>query len=255
MRIIDSHAHLNHGDLLPQVQEVLRRARDAEVDGVVVVGYDLQSSEAAVELAHTHPNLVAAVGLHPYEAASYTEGDLQRIAELARDPAVHAIGEIGLDFHGDDAAPAKDQERLARAQFEIARARRLPAVLHQRDSGLRIEPLLDAFSDIQVVFHCFAGDRALLRTGLEHGAYISFAGPLTYRRNADLRELAGEVPLERLLVETDSPYLAPQGHRGRTNEPAYVLETVAMLAQLRGMSLEAMATHTAQNARKAFRLD
>lgn len=248
MRIIDTHAHLNHEDLVPQIEEILERAHAAAVEEILVVGYDGPSSECAVALSHRYPGLWAAVGLHPYEAARAGEREIARVAELCRDPRVVAIGEIGLDFHGDDFAPAAQQEELLWRQFEIAREYRLPVVIHQRDSGLDILRSLRAFPEVVPIFHCFAGDAELLRQGLALGAYISFAGPLTFKRNDELRALAREVPSDRLLVETDSPYLAPVPHRGKPNEPAYVAHTLQVLAAARGEDLEKLAADTARNA-------
>ena len=254
MRIVDTHAHLNHEDLAPQAEAILGRAQAAGVDHVVVVGYDVPSSAHAVQLAHTLPGLVAAVGLHPYEAARCGEDDIQQIARLAEDSAVRAIGEIGYDFHGEESAPGERQDWLLRRQFEIARERRLPAVLHLRESGMRIVQVLQDFPDVTPVFHCFSGDLALLEEGLARGAYISFAGPLTFKKNDELRHLATLVPPSRLLVETDSPYLAPVPYRGKTNEPAYVRETLLALAAARGETSEELAEVTSANASALFRL-
>ncbi|MDA8347106.1 MAG: TatD family hydrolase [Thermaerobacter sp.] len=254
MTIVDTHAHLNHEDLLPQAAEIVERAKAAGVDHIVVVGYDVPSSAAAVELAHRLDGLVAAVGLHPYEAVRSGEEEIAQIAKLAKDPMVRAIGEIGLDFHGDEPAPPKRQDWLVRRQFEVARTAGLPVVLHLRDSGLRIVEVLDDFPDMTTVFHCFSGDAALLQAGLARGAYISFAGPLTFKKNDELRLLAAQVPAERLLVETDSPYLAPVPFRGKPNEPAYVRETLAALAAARGAAPESLAEITSSNARSLFRL-
>lgn len=251
--IVDSHAHLNHEDLTDEVEAVLERAAAAGVDAVVVVGYDVPSSRRAVELAECLPQLAAVVGLHPYEASRAGEAEIRAIAELARSPRVAAIGEIGLDFHGDTYAPKDLQLELTELQMDIARELGLPAVFHLRESGLDILRVLDAYPDVRAILHCFDGGEALLTEALARGAFISFAGNLTYRRNDALRELARSVPQERLLVETDSPYLAPQGHRGRRNEPAYVVETLATLASARGESVEDLALSTSRNACSVFR--
>ena len=250
--IVDTHAHLNHEDLLEEADAVLQRAAAAGVGAVVVVGYDLPSSERAVELAERLPQVTAVVGLHPYEAGRAGEAEILAIAKLARSTKVGAIGEIGLDFHGDGYAPKELQAELARRQMAIAQEAGLPVVLHLRESGLDILPLLDAYPDVRAVFHCFDGGEALLMEALARGAYISFAGNLTYKRNEELRRLAGRVPPDRLLVETDSPYLAPQGHRGRRNEPAYVVETLATLASCQGLATADLAFRTCRNACTVF---
>ena len=251
--IVDSHAHLNHEEMLPEVEAVLERAAAAGVGAVVVAGYDVPSSERAVELAQRFPNVTAAVGLHPYEAGRAGAAEIAAIAALACERGVGAIGEIGLDYHGDAYAPKELQMELVRRQMAIAREAGLPVVLHLREAGLDIIPLLDAYPDTRAVFHCFDGGAALLTEALARGAFISFAGNLTYRRNEELRLLAARVPRERLLVETDSPYLAPQAHRGRRNEPAYVVETLAALADCQGVAAADLALQTGRNARDVFR--
>ena len=251
--IVDSHAHLNHEDLLPEAEAILERAAAVGVEAVVVAGYDVPSSERAVELAQRFPNVAAAVGLHPYEAGRAGEAEIAAIADLARERGVGAIGEIGLDYHGDEYAPKELQMELASRQMAIAHEAGLPVVLHLRETGLDILPLLDAYPDARAVFHCFDGGAALLTEAIARGAFISFAGNLTYRRNEGLRLLASRVPRERLLVETDSPYLAPQAHRGRRNEPAYVLETLATLADCQGVAAADLALQTGRNACEVFR--
>jgi len=253
--IVDTHAHLNHEDLMGEVEAVIERASAEDVGTIIVVGYDVPSSERAVELANGHPQLAAVVGLHPYETQRAGAEELARIAQLAEELCVRAIGEVGFDFHEDDAAPRELQERLLRAQFAIARSRALPVVLHQRDSGTAILPVLDDYKDVTCVFHCFSGDEDLLAAGVARGVYFSFAGPLTYKRNERLRELVREVPRDRLLVETDCPYLAPAGHRGRRNEPAYVRETLTALAREIALNLDEAAALTTANARRAFHLE
>ncbi len=254
MRIVDSHAHLNHEDLLPEAAEVVERARAAGVSHIVVVGYDVPSSAEAIALAARFPGLVAAVGLHPYEAGRCGEMEISEIAALAEHPLCRAIGEIGLDFHGEEPALPERQDWLLRRQFEIARRLGLPVVLHQRESGLRILPVMDDFPDVTAVFHCFAGDGELLSEGLRRGAYISFAGPLTFKKNDELRRLAALVPAEKLLVETDSPYLAPVPFRGKRNEPAYVRETLIALANTRGEAPEQLSEIAFSNAVSVFQL-
>lgn len=254
MTIVDTHAHLNHEDLVGHADELLARAREAGVQQVVVVGYDVPSSESAVELAHRFAGVVAAVGLHPYEASRCGEAEVAQIAKLSEDAKVHAVGEIGFDFHGEEPAPPERQDWLLRRQLEIARQRHLPAVLHLRDSGLRIVPVLDDFMDVMTVFHCFSGGPELLTEGLARGVFFSFAGPLTFRKNEDLRLLAKRIPGNRLLVETDSPYLAPVPYRGKTNEPSYVRETLKALAAARGEDAEQTAEITSANARLVFGL-
>ena len=254
MRIVDTHAHLNHEDLAPQAGELVARASAAGVRHIVVVGYDVPSSRRAVEIAERFPGLVAVVGLHPYEAARCGEEELDEIARLAGHPQVRAIGEIGLDFHGDEPAAEERQDWLLRRQLALAQERGLPAVLHLRESGLRILHALDDFPGVTPVFHCFSGDERLLSEGLARGAYISFAGTLTFKKSDELRRLATLVPIGKLLVETDSPYLAPVPFRGKSNEPAYVRETLAALASAREQPPDALAEAVFGNACSLFRL-
>jgi TatD DNase family protein len=223
--------------------DVLERARLAGVVAMVCVGYNLATSRAAVELAQRYPMIWATVGIHPNAVADAGDGDFAAVADLATAPRVVGVGETGLDYHRDRTPPAR---QLAALEWHLALAERLrlPVVVHNRDADADIAPALEAVAGrgVSGVLHCFSSaDRAYRERLLAAGYSVSFAGPLTYKKNAALRAQAGEVPLERLVVETDCPYLAPQGRRGQRNEPAFVRETVACLAQLRGVEPAALA--------------
>jgi TatD DNase family protein len=238
------------------LEEVLERAWAAGLRAIVCPGYDLHSSEQAVELAAQHPRLFAAVGIHPNYAAQAGPGDMARIAELARSPDVVAIGETGLDnYH--QFTPPEVQERFLHAHLELAVETDLPVVIHNRDANERITTLLETWQTGALgqkgVLHCFSGDRAMLERCQVAGFYVSFAGPLTYRRPGWLPEAAREVAADRVLVETDAPYLAPTPVRGRRNEPAHVVHTLRYLAAARGVTYEAVAELTSRNAARLFR--
>src|SRR5690348_887271 len=220
-------------------------------------GCDLPSSRAAVDLAARHPGHVfAAVGFHPHDASSYTDEALAELRALAAQPGVVAIGETGLDYYRM-LSPREQQLRSLERQLALARDLDLPIILHNRDSHADLMSLLREHAQgLSGVFHCFSGDRQMAEECLAFaGFYLSFAGPLTYRANTALAEVGAWAPLERVLVETDSPYLTPHPFRGRRNEPKHVALVAAKLAELRHLSLEEIGEITTHNARALFGLD
>jgi TatD DNase family protein len=239
--VIDTHAHL--GDDAP---EVLARAREAGVTRVVEVATTVQAARATLARADEHEGLFACLGVHPHEAAD--PGDLDELRSLLAHPKAVAVGETGLDYFRDY-APRDAQHVLFEAELEIARETGKPVVIHTRaaDDDTRARLLLH---DGAVVLHCFSSP-ALLDDALEHGWYVSFAGNVTYKNAYDLRDCARRVPSDRLLAETDSPYLAPQAVRGQRNEPAHVAHTYAFLSDLRGEDVEAIVD---ENANRVFGL-
>lgn len=264
MTLFDSHAHLAAPELREKAPALLERARAVGVVGVIAVGagYGLEPNEGAIELARDHSDVWATVGLHPHDAATWDDEAGRRIEGWLSRPRVVAVGECGLDYWYEH-SPRHAQQASLRAQIGIARAHALPLVIHVRASrGTR-----DAYVDLLAIFdaegadrvggvlHCFTGDRAFAEDCLARGFDISFSGILTFRNAEELREVAAKLPLERLLVETDTPLLAPVPYRGRPNEPAYVREVVACLAELHGLSSEEVASTTAERARRAFRLE
>jgi TatD DNase family protein len=246
--VIDTHAHL---DALEDADGALTRAREAGVGRVITIGTGLASCRAALQLAAAHDGVYAALGIDPHQAGSDEAERVGELEELLRNPAAVAVGEAGLDYHYGADRKAEQRE-LFEAQLELARRIRLPVVVHTRDANDDTAAILRGH-DGTVVMHCFS-EPGLLKTGLERDWYFSFAGNVTYPKASDLRDAATQVPASRILAETDSPYLAPQPLRGRSNEPAYVVHTVAALAVARGEDADELAALIDANATTAFGL-
>jgi TatD DNase family protein len=244
--VIDTHAHL--GD---DAADVIERARVAGVSRIVTVATTLDGAHRALALAEEHDGVYASLGIHPHEAASFDPAQMTELRTLLARPHVVAVGETGLDYFRDY-APADAQQRLFAAQLALAREAGKPVVIHTRaaDDDTRAR-LLE--HDGQVILHCFSSE-PLLEPALERRWYVSFAGNVTYKNAYDLRAAARRVPADRLLAETDSPYLAPQAVRGRRNEPAYVAYTYAVLAEVRGVEVEALIDQIDANADAVFGL-
>ena len=247
--MIDTHAHLDGCD--DPVGELLTRARAAGVTRVITIGTGIDSSRAALALADEHDGVRAALGIDPHQAGGEEAGRIDELHVLLAHPKVVAVGETGLDNFHDRASP-KEQLRLFDAQIELATETGLPLVIHSRDADEQTAAALARF-DGTVVLHCFSS-AGLLPKALERGYYVSFAGNITYPKAVELREAAARVPAERILAETDSPYLAPQPLRGRPNEPANVIHTVATLAEARGEDAVELAARIDANANAAFGL-
>ena len=249
---IDSHCHL---DSLDDAGAALERARAAGVAGMVTVGTDLGTSRRCVELAGSAPGVWATVGIHPYDAKGFGPAELAEVVRLAGAPKVVAIGEVGLDYYRDH-SPRQDQHRAFRAQIGAAKDLGKALVLHVRDA---LDDAFDVLADEgppdRLVFHCFSGGTDEARRAVELGGHVSFAGNVSYRGAELLREAARAVPLERLLVETDAPYLAPVPHRGKPNEPAFVVAVGEALASATGRSVDEIGEATAANACRVFGLN
>lgn len=243
--MIDTHAHL---DALEDPAGAIARARAAGVERIVAIGSGLASARATLAIAEKADGVAVAAGIHPHQAAD--DEAVVRLAALAGDDIV-AIGEIGLDYYRNY-APHEDQRRVFVEQLDLARELCKPVIVHTRAAEADTAALLEDF-DGTVVMHCFSSPE-LLPVVLERGYYVSFAGNVTYPKAAALREAAAQVPAERLLAETDCPYLAPQAVRGKTNEPAYVVHTVASLAETRGEDVDELARRIDANALAAFGL-
>jgi len=252
--LVDTHAHLMDTAFAGDLPAVLDRAAAAGVVAMVCVGYDEASSVAAVDLADRHPRLVAAVGIHPNSCGSARPGAWDHIEELSRHPRVVGIGETGLDNYRKRTAPAVQREWFER-HLDLAVRRDLPVIVHNRDADAETGPLLLEWArtrGARGVLHCFAGDDQMLAAGLEAGFTVSIAGPLTYKNAGGLPGRAQRVPLDRLVVETDCPYLPPHPHRGQRNEPALVRLTADRLAELHGIPVEQLEHATTENARRLF---
>lgn len=245
----DTHAHLDACE--EPAAELIARARAAGVTRIVTIGTGIDSCRAALALAEAHDGVYAALGIDPHRAATDDARRLGELRELLAHPKAVAVGETGLDNARRYATPA-EQRRLFDAQLALAAELGMPVVVHSRDAAVDTAAALDSFAGA-VVLHCFSSPE-LLPAALERGYYLSFAGNATYPKTADLREAAAATPGDRLLVETDSPYLAPQPVRGRRNEPAFLPYTIAALAGVRGEEPDALASSTDANAAAAFRL-
>lgn len=233
------------------------RAADAGVDRIIVPAIDLSNVRAVLALAERFDGVFAAVGVHPNSAAGWQDDWLEEIRSFARHRKVVAIGEIGLDYYWDKTPPAI-QRRALSVQLALAAELALPVIIHNREAGADVIEHLAASalagSQRPGVLHSFSGDWGLAEAALEMGFYLGFTGPLTYKKADQLREIAARVPLERILIETDAPYLTPQPFRGRRNEPGYVRLVAERLAELRGLSLEEIARITTANAERLFNL-
>jgi len=252
--LIDTHAHLNHHDFARDLDAVLQRAEDCGVGHIVVPGFDRASSETAIRLADK-PRISAAVGFHPHEAAKLGHQDLVWLKEQLVQGTAVAIGEIGLDYYRDLSARETQREAL-QAQIELAREAGKPIIVHNRSAGADVLKILrdTEASTVGGVLHCFSENLDYATRVIELGFHIGIAGPVTYPSSDDLREVAKNVPLDRLLVETDCPYLTPQRFRGRRNEPAYVTLVAKTIAELRRLDFEEVAAATTENARRLFGL-
>lgn len=252
--LIDTHAHLMDTAFTDDLPAVLDRAAAAGVVAMVCVGYDEESSVAAVALAEQYPQLVAAVGIHPNASGSAGAGAFRTIERLAQHPRVVGIGETGLDTFRKR-TPPEVQRDWFRRHLDLAAARNLPVIVHNRDADAEVGPMLVAWAREtggSGLLHCFSGDDAMLDAGLEAGFTVSFAGPVTYKNAGGLPARAQRVPLDRIVVETDCPYLPPHPHRGRRNEPAYVRLTAARIAELHGLPIERIEQATTENAQRVF---
>jgi TatD DNase family protein len=253
--LIDSHCHLDYAPMSQDIEATLARAREAGVERCVHVGCSPQSMARALEIAHAHPEVRASVGIHPHEARHLDDVLLAQIEQLAGDDAVVAIGETGLDYHYDF-SPRDDQLRAFGQQIELARRLDMPLILHIRDAHEDAWAVLDEHPPRPNpgVVHCFTGNAAQARRWLELGWHISFSGIATFKKAVELREAVSLVPSERIMLETDAPYLAPEPLRGRKNEPANVAFTCVALAELRGETPEKLARAAAANTRALFGL-
>lgn len=253
--LTDSHAHIQGQEYLRDLDGVLERARQAGVEKIIVVGGagDLSTNDAAVRLAQSSPMLFATVGLHPHDAKDIGESDFEHLRELLAEPRVVAVGETGLDFYYEH-SPRRTQMDLFSRFIHLARETKLPLVVHNRNSDTEVAELLrlEGKGELRGVIHCFTGNYETARRFLDLGFFLSFGGILTFKNAASLREAARRVPLDRVLIETDSPYLTPVPHRGKRNEPAFVRFVAEAVAAVRGIALETVAQATSRNARELF---
>lgn len=261
MQWTDTHAHLASRQFEGELGEIVARATDAGVTRIVTIGTDLEDSRRNVEIAETFDGVFATVGVHPTSVHRVTQrGYIEELTGLTRRPRVVAIGEIGLDyFHSPrDGSPEEEwralQEKFFREQLDLAARLDLPVVIHQRNSAEAVNQVLAEYAGrVTAVLHCFSGSAEEAQSLIGQGHYISFTGIATFTNARDVQETAKAIPDDRIMVETDSPYLAPVPYRGKRCEPAYVHETAAHIARLRGVSPEEFSATTSENARRFFR--
>ena len=249
LELFDTHAHLHFPDFDADRAEVMARARQAGVTRMLTIGTEVPTSRAAIALARAEPDVWAAVGVHPHDAAEADEATLAEIERLAGESRVVAVGEIGLDFFRN-LSPHDAQERVFRHLIGVARRAHKPVIVHCRDAHPEVLGILGEARAAEVggIMHCFSGDVVVARRCLDLGLLVSLAGPVTYPNARALPEVARFVPGDRLVVETDCPFLPPQGYRGKRNEPAYLAITAARVAELRGEPLEEFARRSSDNA-------
>jgi TatD DNase family protein len=256
---IDSHAHIEGDDFDADRDEVIRRALDAGIEIIVDVGdgdVSKDSHAAAFLLAEQHPFIYTTVGVHPHEARLFDADLYAKLCVLSEHPKVIAWGEIGLDYHYDN-SPRDLQRDAFRKQLAAARERGLPAVIHTREAEAdTLEILKQEWQESRLpgIIHCFTGTQRFADEALELGFYISFSGVVTFKNAEELRRTASSLPIDKLLIETDSPFLAPVPYRGRRNEPAYVVEVARQIAALRGLSVEEVGRATSENFKRLFHL-
>ncbi|MDF2874333.1 MAG: ycfH [Sporomusa sp.] len=252
--LFDSHAHLDDKRFDDDRHEVIVRAAEAGLVGIINAGACMESSARSVALADKHDMIYAAVGIHPHDAKDAKAEDYEQLAAWHSLPKVVAIGEIGLDYYYD-LSPREVQQQVFIRQIDVARQLKKPIIIHDRDAhGDILAIVKKEAKGLTGVFHCFSGSLEMAREVIKLGFYVSFAGPVTFAKDGKLKEVAANMPLERLLVETDCPYLTPQPFRGRRNEPAYVKFTAEEVARVRGIEFAVLAEAATANTKELFNI-
>lgn len=252
--LTDTHCHLDDDAFKDDLDDVIARAQDADIGFILDPGTTIESSEHAIEIAEKYDMVYAAVGIHPEDCANYTEHDTETIRELAAHKKVLAIGEIGLDYHWDENPPRALQQACLADQMDMAGNIGLPVIIHDRDAhGDALDLMRHHFNpDAGGVFHCYSGSIETARQLLDLGFYLGFDGPLTFKNNKKSPEVVAYAPKDRLLVETDSPYMAPVPKRGDRNEAAYVRYIAEKMAEIKGVPVDAWILQTTENAKRLF---
>jgi TatD DNase family protein len=253
--LVDSHCHLDFPDFSVELDTIVARARAANIGRIVTISTRVKKHAQVLGIAERFPEIFCSIGTHPHNAHEELDIDTKTLVKLTKNPKIVAIGEAGLDYHYDN-SPRTAQVASFRQHIAAARETALPLVIHSRDSDTDMVQILREESRKGVfpaVLHCFTGGRDLALTAIELGHYVSFTGILTFKNSDALREIAGALPAERILVETDAPYLAPLPYRGKRNEPAYVAETAKVLAEVRAVSPDEIARQTTENFFRLFR--
>jgi len=254
--LFDTHAHLNADQFNDDVEDVINRAMDNGVTKIVVVGFDRPTIVRAMELVDKYPQIYGCIGWHPVDAIDCTEEDLQWIEELSRHPKVVALGEMGLDYYWDK-SPKEVQKDLFRQQIRLAKKLKMPIVIHNREATEDVVTILkeEEAGEVGGIMHCFSGSVETAMECIKMNFYISLGGPVTFKNAKRPKEVAKAVPLDRLLIETDCPYLAPHPYRGKRNEPAYVKLVAEEIAAIKGISFEELAEITTKNAKRVFKIE
>lgn len=251
--LFDTHVHVNAEQFNEDLEDVIERAQEAGVNNMVVVGFDRPTITRAMELIETYDFMYAAVGWHPVDAIDMTEEDLKWIEDLSSHPKVVAIGEMGLDYHWDK-SPKAIQMEVFRKQIRLAKKVGLPIIIHNREATADIVNILkeEEASEVGGIMHCFSGSAETAMECIDMNFYISLGGPVTFKNAKKPKEVAAAVPLDRLLIETDCPYLAPHPYRGKRNEPSYVKLVAEQIAEIKQLSVEEVSQATTDNAKKLF---
>ena len=254
--LFDTHVHLNDEQFNEDLQEVIERAKEVGISYMVVVGFNRPTIERAISLVKEYDFLYASIGWHPVDAIDMTDEDLAWIEEMAANPKVVALGEMGLDYHWDK-SPHEVQKEVFRRQISLAKKLKLPIIIHNRDATEDVVQILreENAEEVGGIMHCFSGSAETAKECIEMNFHISLGGPVTFKNAKKPKRVAIEVPLDRLLIETDCPYLAPHPYRGKRNEPAYVKLVAEQVAELKEISFEEVAQKTTENAKKLFGID
>jgi len=251
--LVDSHAHLDGKQFSSDLDETIERATANGISHILTIGCDLESSENSILVAEKYENIFAAVGVHPHDATEINSDTLKKLRSMLTHPKVVALGEIGLDYYRDR-SPREVQRSAFRQQIRLAKESDKPIIVHDRDAHDEVIQILKEENAAQTggVLHCFSGDLKMAKQCLDLGFYLSFTGTITYPKNDTIREIIKEIPIDRMLIETDCPYLSPQKFRGKRNEPAYVRYTAEKLAEIKGLSIEDVARVTSRNCHELF---
>jgi len=255
MNFIDTHSHLDFEEFQEDFSSVITQCKDNNVNTIIIPGVTIQDTPRILNLVEQYDELFATVGVHPSEAKSWNDKSYEYLKEVAQTPKVVGIGEIGLDYYWDKSFNDIQQEVL-RKQIELAKEVKKPIVIHDREAHQDTFNILKDMNakEVGVVLHCFSGSVEFMKECVKEGYYISLGGVVTFKNAIKAKEVAKEIPLDRLMLETDAPYLTPVPHRGKTNYPYYIPLIAQEIAQLRGISIEEVATQTTQNAKDFFKL-
>ncbi len=253
MLLVDTHCHLDFPEYEESEADVVERAKQAGVGSMLTIGINQESSRRAIELSRQFPEVYAAIGIHPHDAAKATDHDFEVFERLLEKEDVVALGETGLDFYYEN-SPKETQIKVLKRFLEMSKIKNLPYIFHVRDAFSEFFEVMKKYEsrNLRGVMHCFSGGEAEAEEALRHGLLISFTGILTFKKSDQVREVAKAIPLDKILLETDSPFLAPQSHRGKTNEPSFLPEIAEVLAEVKGVTTEEVAEVTTENCRKLF---